>query len=334
MQMIREEASFDTSVVIPVYFNEESIERVVVNLRCAWEESGRPLADLDIVLVDDSSGDNSWEKLVKLREDFPDQVTALRLTHNHGSQLAILAGSSLARGRRITMIAADGQEPSDLVPRMVDANDTGSRVVLAVRKSRDDTLRTRTGASFFYHLIRFLGLKNMPRSGFDAFLVDRDVLEMMLEMRDPNLPLSVTIAWLGFPYAEVAYERLARNQGRSRWTLRKKMKLAIDAITSVSYVPLRAISLLGIVVALLGFLYAIIVIIYRLLGHEEHRGWASILVVTLALGGTQLLALGVLGEYLWRTLEVSRRRPLWRIAEVKHPKHRKEQQILESIADE
>ena len=309
------EVGIDTTVVIPVYFNEKTVAGVVESVMQAWEAAGRPPHSLEFILVDDGSGDQSWSVLQELRRRYPERVTALRLVRNHGSQLAILAGASLARGARITMVAADAQEPPDLVAKMARAADEGSRLVLAVRRSRGDSLSTRAGAGFFYRLIRMLGLKNMPPEGFDAFLMDRPLMETIIDMRDPNLPLAVTVAWLGYPYAVVEYDRLQRSEGKSRWTLLKKIKLTLDAVTAVSYAPIRVISLFGITLALLGFAYALSVIFVRLYAGAPVPGWTSLFVAVLLIGGTQLLALGIIGEYLWRTLEVARRRPLWRIAE-------------------
>lgn len=307
---------FDTTVVIPVYFNEKSVAGVVERILSAWVDGGRDAEDLEFVLVDDGSGDNSWEVLQKLRKRFPEQLTAMRLATNHGSQLAILAGASVARGRRVAIMAADGQEPPDLVLKMARAADGGARLVLAVRQSRADDVSTRAGAGFFYNLIRWLGMGNMPEQGFDIFLMDHEMVTTILDIRDPNIPLTVTILWLGYPFAEVLYDRLQRTEGRSRWTWSKKIKLALDAITAVSYAPIRAISLFGVVLAILGFLYATFIVIARIIFGTPVLGWASILVSVLLIGGTQLLSLGVLGEYLWRTLEVARHRPLWRVAEL------------------
>ncbi len=310
---------FDTTVVIPVYFNEASVSSVVDNVLRAWELSGRRAESLEFVLVDDASKDGSWRVLQALRRQYPGQLTALRLAKNHGSQLAALAGASLARGERIAVIAADGQEPANLVPKMAQAADQGSRLVLAVRQSRADSAGTKAGAGFYYRLMHLLGLRSMPKQGFDAFLMDQELMATILEMRDPNIPLAVTIAWLGYPYTEVGYDRLEREHGRSRWTLAKKVKLAVDAVTSVSYAPIRVISLFGIIMALLGFIYALFVLFGRFMVGIPVEGWTSLFVAVLVIGGTQLLSLGIIGEYLWRTLEVARRRPLWSIAELERP---------------
>jgi dolichol-phosphate mannosyltransferase len=156
----------------------------------------------------------------------------------------------------------------------------------------------------------------MPKAGFDTFLMDSDIMKLILEMRDPNIPLSVTIAWLGYPYEEVSYDRLERIEGKSRWTFAKKIKLALDSITAVSYLPIRLISLFGAILALVGFAYALFIIIFRFFYELPVQGWASSIIVTLVIGGTQLISLGIIGEYLWRTLEVSRNRPLWHISNI------------------
>lgn len=302
-----------TTVVIPVYFNAGSIGRVVADVEQAWVDSGRKSDALEFVLVDDGSTDNSWEAILAIHAADPKRILAVRLACNHGSQLAILAGAKFARGEFVAMVAADGQEPPELVWRMAELAERGERVVLAVRHSRADSAGTRVSAGFFYRLVRILGLKAMPESGFDAFLVDHSLMKMILDIRDPNIPLSVTIAWLGFQYGTVEYDRLARTDGQSRWTFQKKVKLALDAITAVSYAPIRIISLLGVLMAVAGFLYSLFIIIDQLFFGFPVQGWASLFVAVLVLGGTQLLAMGIIGEYLWRTLEVVRMRPLWRI---------------------
>jgi dolichol-phosphate mannosyltransferase len=314
-----DDTRFDTTVVIPVYYNERSVGQVVSGVRDAWAASGRDIASLEFVLIDDGSKDGSWNALRQIQDSWPAQVSIIRLAVNHGSQLAVLAGASLAHGRRVAILAADGQEPGDLIPRLAEAADTGYRVALAVRRSREDSAGTKAGANSFYLLIRLLGLRGMPAEGFDVAMLDRGIFQDIIAMRDPNIPLAVTIAWLGYPYARVEYDRLVRTEGKSRWTLRKKIKLALDAITAVSYVPIRAISLFGIVLALLGFAYAMVVVAAFLLYGSPVRGWPTLLVVILVIGGTQLISLGVIGEYLWRTLEVARRRPMWRIAEIRTP---------------
>lgn len=305
----------ELTVIIPVFFNQNTIKSVVENIRQAWQKADFKIEHLEFVLVDDFSGDDSWKVLQEIRKIYPSQVMILKLSKNHGSQLAILAGASIATGKRVAVIAADGQEPPELIVNMTKAAFEGTKLILAVRKTRADTLSTRLWAGFFYRLIRSLGLSNMPKDGFDAFLMDRDLMELILEMRDPNIPLSVTIAWLGQVYKEVSYDRLERVEGKSRWTFAKKFKLALDSITAVSYLPIRLISLFGVMLALLGFTYALFLIVYRLFYQVPVQGWTTLMVIVLVIGGTQLISLGVIGEYLWRTLEVSRRRPLWRISE-------------------
>lgn len=311
-----EQQRITTSVVIPVYYNQASIAAVVRNVTQAWMTANRNEDELEFVIVDDGSLDASWQVIKSLYAENPERVTALRLVKNHGSQLAILAGASQARGEYIAMVAADAQEPASLVAEMKEAIERGGvELVLAVRGTRADALTTRMSAGVFYRVMRLLGLRQMPGKGFDAFMMSRNLMNVILDLRDPNIPLSTIIAWLGYPYKEVLYNRLARDEGTSRWTLSKKIKLFLDSVTAISYMPIRFISLAGVVVAVIGFLYALFIIFARVFGFITIEGWASILVATLVLGGMQLISLGVIGEYLWRTLEVARHRPLWLVAE-------------------
>jgi dolichol-phosphate mannosyltransferase len=194
----------------------------------------------------------------------------------------------------------------------------GRKVVLAARRSRADPLATRLLADAFYRLFRRFALPNMPRHGFDFFLLDRSVRDLIASIQENNAYLMGLILWMGFDPAVIEYDRAARpaRYGPSMWGLGRRVKHFIDSFTAFSYLPLRAASVLGTVVAVLGVLYAGLVVALRVVHGFPVEGWASIMVAVLLLSGVQLLMIGVLGEYLWRNLEETRRRPRFIVAEV------------------
>lgn len=211
-------------------------------------------------------------------------------------------------------MAADMQDPPETLPLLLAEWNEGAQVVWAVRNSRDgERATTLLLARLYYYLMRrFVGIGDMPSTGADFLLVDRRVMDALSQFGESNVSLLALITWMGFRQAVVGYGKQARRHGRSGWTLEKKLKLALDSITSFSYFPIRLMSYIGFVVALFGFLYAGLVILNALSGNPT-QGWSSLMVAVLLLGGVQMMMMGVLGEYLWRALDETRRRPRYLI---------------------
>jgi hypothetical protein len=215
----------------------------------------------------------------------------------------------------VMTLAADLQDPPELLGPLVAAWRGGAQVVLAVRRKREDPLVSRVLASAFNRLFRLLVFRQFPKGGFDLVLLDRIVVDTILAMPEKNSYLFGQVLWVGFRRATVPYDRAARQSGRSAWTLWRKMKYFIDAFTAFSYLPMRLASLLGFLLAGLGFAYAVIVVVLRLCGViVEPRGFSALLVVILVTAGAQLVMAGITGEYLWRILEEVRPRPPFVIA--------------------
>jgi glycosyltransferase involved in cell wall biosynthesis len=295
------------SVVVPVYFNASTLTELVARLEAVSDRLGPH--ELELVFVDDGSGDDSFAVLRELAAR-DDRIRALRLSRNFGSNAAILAGLTHAHGDAVVVLAADLQDPPELVPELVAAWDDGAEVVLAARRGRDDPFVSRVLSSAFNRLFRRLVFRDFPRGGFDFLLISRRVASVLVAMGERNSYIFGQVMWVGYERRVIEYDRAARSEGRSRWTLGKKAKYFVDAFTAFSYVPIRAASLLGFVLALAGFGYAALVVVLRLTGVISGApGFTTLTVLILLAAGIQLIVTGLLGEYLWRVLEETRRRP-------------------------
>ena len=232
----------------------------------------------------------------------------VRLTRNFGSQMAIVAGLTEARGEAAAVLSADLQEPPELLPEMVAAWRRGAAAVLAVRRSRPEALPSRAASSLYYRTLKRLAFSEMPAGGFDCFLVSRPAIDFLRDSREVHTSLPGLLLWSGFAAAIVPYDRVERAEGESRWTLAKKVKYFIDSVISFSYAPLRAMSLAGAALAVAAFAYAVFLIVYKVVHGQPMQGWTSLMVALAFFSGVQLLSLGILGEYLWRTLDAARAR--------------------------
>jgi len=299
----------ELSIVIPVY-NEEAVLPALISRLRAFTERLTPLV-AEIILVDDHSSDRSLELLKDACRD-DSRFRYARLAKNSGSHVAIMAGFAQARGECSVFLAADLQDPPELILQMLDLWRAGHHVVWAIREERQGISRTDLFmANTFYRLLNLLGEVNLPPRGSDFALLDRKVVDALLKSAGSNPSIGGEIARLGFSSAQITYTKEKRAAGDSKWTLKSKLKAFADAFVSFSYAPLRAMSYLGMLFSLLGFAYALVVIFLRLMTRAPVQGWASLIVVVLVLGGVQMMMLGILGEYLWRTLEAARHRPIY-----------------------
>ena len=292
------------SVVVPVYFNAGTLPALAERLR---QISRSADFDLEPIFVDDGSEDESWERIGQIASEWP-EARGIRLTRNFGSQMAILAGLQEATGAAAAVLSADLQEPPELLPKLVAAWREGATAVLAARMARPEPWATRAAANLYYRTLRRLAFETMPAGGFDCFLVGRPAMEFLTGSREVHTSLPGLILWAGFPMAIVPYERVARTEGKSRWTSAKKIKYFIDSVISFSYSPLRWMSVAGAVFALVAFVYAGLLVALKIFRNQPIQGWTSLMVAIAFFSGVQLLSLGILGEYLWRTLDAARSR--------------------------
>ncbi len=303
------------SIVVPVYHNAPSLADLLTELQAlaARNDSDR----FEFIFVDDGSQDESFAVLQGLAQQEP-RMRIARLSRNFGSVAAIMAGLSLARGDCVADISADLQDPPALLHEMLAKWRAGKKVVLAARRKRADPFPTSLLSDAFYALFRRYAIASMPRRGFDFWLIDRQVCDLVNNIQESNAYLSGLLLWLGFDPEVIYFDRQARPReyGRSMWTLRKKVKYFIDSFVAFSHFPVRLATSLGILFSLLGTVYAAYIIYQRLALEIDAPGWSSLMVVVLLASGAQLLILGVLGEYLWRNLDETRRRPPFIIDQV------------------
>jgi dolichol-phosphate mannosyltransferase len=268
-----------------------------------------------MIFVDDHSRDGTRRLLWKLAAQDP-RVKVLRLSKNFGSHKAFTAGLEHCTGDAAVILAADLQDPPETIPQLVEKWRAGSKVVWAVRGVREGvSLADKLFARFYYGLMRRFAEVQPPREGADFLLVDRCVLNALRDAPEKNTSILLLIQWMGFPSDHITYTKTARHSGRSNWTFYKKLKLAIDSIASFSYAPIRLASLVGVLFALSGFSYALVITARAIWWGSSVQGWPALMCVVLITAGVQLLILGVLGEYIWRIYEESRHRPRYLIEE-------------------
>lgn len=304
------------STVIPVYHNAASLSELVRQL----QDVARRNSDcaFEFIFVDDGSKDDSYAVLCALKAQDA-RIGVLKLSRNFGSNPAILAGLTHARGDAIGVISADLQDPPQVIDDMLTQWRAGSKVVLAIREQRDDPGLSSMLSAGFYTLFRRFAIKSMPPQGFDCFLIDRYVNDILISIQENNAFLAGLVLWLGFDPAIIYYKRQQREAryGRSMWTLTKKIKYFVDSFVAFSYFPVRITSILGFAFSGLGLLYALVIIISRIFAGIEVEGWSSMMVVLLIVSGVQMIMIGVVGEYLWRSLDETRKRPRY-IVETTH----------------
>jgi glycosyltransferase involved in cell wall biosynthesis len=298
------------TIVTPAYNEAQNLPVLYQRLRSVLDDID---VDWEWIVVDDHSTDGTFEVLTRLAGQDA-RLRGFRFSRNFGSHTAVTCGLNYARGDCAIVMAADLQDPPEEIPRLLAEWQHGAQVVWAVRARREGEGATYLGfARLYYALMRRTGaLRDLPAAGADFFLMDRCVIDAFNRFHESHVSILALITWMGFRQSHITYEKQARLHGRSGWNLEKKLKLVVDSITSFTYFPIRLMSYVGFITALLGFLYAGLVVFNALRGLPP-QGWASLMVVVLVLGGIQMVMLGVLGEYLWRALDEARHRPRYLI---------------------
>ncbi|MDO9187851.1 MAG: glycosyltransferase family 2 protein [Bacteroidia bacterium] len=303
------------SIIIPCYYNELNIpvtsKELVLNEQLFPED-----VSFEYIMIDDGSKDKTFEALITFKNQYPEKVTIVKLSGNFGSYNAIQAGMKYATGDCNLVIAADLQDPPELMLKMYEFWTKGFKLVLANREDREDPFLTKILASVYQKLIKKLALPNIPDGGFDFCLFDKQLKDEVLAIQEKNVNSLYLLIWMKYDYACIPYKRRERKIGKSRWTMKKKIQLFIDSFVSFSYAPLRFITVCGILLGSISFIYAIYVLWAKLLGHIDVQGWTTMMMVFLLVSSFQMMAIGIIGEYLWRNFEATRNRPAYVVDKV------------------
>jgi len=304
------------SVVVPCFNEEPAL--AATHERLSKALTGIDGFDYELIFVDDGSIDDTFGMLMDLHTRDP-RVRVLRLSRNFGHQIAVTAGLEEAAGDAVVVIDADLQDPPELIPEMVKLWRDGNHVVYGSRLTRDGESRFKLfTAKAFYRVINRLSDTQMPVDTGDFRLLDRKVVDVLLGMPERGRFLRGMVSWVGFRQAPLPYKREPRQAGRSKYPLLKMIQFAMDGIISFSVLPLRLAALTGLLTIWLAIVGIIVAVIDRLFGLYDlrlGRGWASLFVAVLFMGGVQLLTLGVMGEYLGRIYTEVKRRPLYAVQE-------------------
>jgi glycosyltransferase involved in cell wall biosynthesis len=297
------------SVVVPLYNEQEVVREFHARLSAVLD--ALPGFDCDVVYVNDGSSDGSLGVLHALQRDDA-RVGIVDLSRNFGKEIALTAGLDHAGGDAIVLIDCDLQDPPELIPELVGAWQQGYDVAYAQRTARDgETWLKRKTAAAFYRLIGKATDIELPREAGDFRLLSRRAADAVRSLREQHRYMKGLYAWVGFPQVAVPYRRAPRAAGTTKWSYWRLWNLAVEGFTSFTIAPLRLASWLGALVALCAFLAGAWVIYKTLVFGDPVRGYPSMMVVMLFLGGVQLLCLGVIGEYLGRMFNETKRRPLY-----------------------
>ncbi len=310
--------NLDISIIIAVYFNQESLNILFERIKHNVIDKN-PHKTFEVIFIDDGSKDKSLDVLFHLKRTYPEYVKIIKFTRNFGQVSAATAGLKMAKGEYIINIDADLQDPPELMNEMIEGHFTeGFEIAVGIRQERKESLYRRAGSSLWYKILRKLTFPEFPEKGFNYFGISKKVKEMILHDISNGTQLSnVLIVWTGFPIKKIPYTRQKREHGKSKFGLIKKIQAMFDSLVSFSFFPIRVMTVLGFIISFLGFTYAALIFFGKIFGNPlPSGGWVPMMILILVLSGFQMLMIGIIGEYLWRTLDVARKRSTYVIEKI------------------
>jgi len=301
------------TVIIPIFNEYEGIPFLVESLNRFFIHY--PELNVEVIFVNDGSKDNSVQRLLNAKHTSYD-AKVISLSKNFGSHAALRAGIMHASGELICFNYADLQDPLELIPRMKIIIDRGHDIVWAHRNSTKVSLAEKAFSGGYAFLMRKFAFPNFPEKGFDIVMFNHKVRDKVNENIEANSSIFLQILGMGFRQTSITYNKKERKTGESKWTISKKIKLLIDSFVAFSFAPIRLVSLVGIVFFILGFLWSFYIIFRKLAFNDLASGWPALLSILMIGFGTTNISLGIIAEYLWRTLDASRKRPVFIIDEI------------------
>lgn len=300
------------SFILPVFRNQGSIKITCDKIEELISTNHSSL-DYEVILINDGSDDGSWDEIKEISNS-NDKVKALSFSRNFGQVPAIIAGARHCKGDAAVIMSADLQDPVSLISEMIQSWEDSAQIAICYRVDREDSALANFTSSIFYRFMKIANPK-MPKGGFDFVLMDRAAVDVFAQLDERNRFFQGDILWMGFNIRFIPYKRLKRTIGKSQWSFAKKLKYFIDGSLNTSYLPIRFMSIAGISVAVIGFLYALVVMYARFVNEVPFKGYAPIVILLLVIGGMIMLMLGIIGEYLWRIYDETRKRPVYIIKE-------------------
>ncbi|WP_246172741.1 glycosyltransferase family 2 protein [Marinicella rhabdoformis] len=304
-------------IIVPVFNEQEVLPMFQKRITGIMDTSN---VNWRVIFVDDGSSDDSLTLMQQInRED--SRFGYLTLSRNFGKEYALTAGLDHATADAVVVIDVDLQDPPELIPEMIDACREGYDVVYATRKQRHgESWAKKATANWFYKTINAVSKINIPKDTGDYRLMNKKAYTAVNTLRERNRFMKGLFAWVGYKQKQILFEREPRAAGTTKWNYTKLWRFALDGITSFSYLPLRFATWIGMAVASFAFIYGAVIIGKTLIFGNDVPGYPSLMTVVLFLGGIQLTALGIIGEYLGRMFNESKQRPLYLVAEFKPPK--------------
>jgi polyisoprenyl-phosphate glycosyltransferase len=298
------------TIVSNTYYAEKFIISSLNRFRKVADEIRKNFdLDVEIILVDDGSKDNTVS-ILNAEYDKKKDFKFITLTRNFGAINSHRAGVAAAKGDAVVFLASDMQDPPEAIPQLVEEWLNGNKFIYCPRQERKDPIVSKALSKIYYFIFSKISqIKDFPKSGFDLCLMDRQVVDAFLACKEKNYTPQQLIWWLGFRSLSIPIKREERAAGKSGWTFSKKLTLFIDTVVSMSYIPIRIMSVLGILIAICSIGYGSYVLYQAIFGSIAVPGWASIICVISFLLGVVMIMLGVIGEYLWRALEEAKGRP-------------------------
>jgi dolichol-phosphate mannosyltransferase len=296
------------SIVIPLFNEEAVIEELYRRLKITMDRLDE---NYEIILINDGSKDGTLSTMKKIAQS-DSTIKLVDFSRNFGHQIAITAGIDYASGDAVVLMDADLQDPPEVIPKLVAKWKEGYDVVYAKRKKRiGESFFKRMTASLFYRLLKNMTNVEVPVDTGDFRLMDRKIVDILKHMKEKNRFVRGLVTWIGFDQTRVDFERDERFAGETKYPLTKMIGFAFDGITAFSFKPLKLASCLGFLAASMGFVFIAYGVILKIFTNITITGWTSLFVSTLFLGGVQLLCIGIIGEYVGRIYDETKKRPLY-----------------------